>query len=151
MYLELDPDQSLVFPGTISASLINRPLSPFSDEVLAFPSVSTFYGHTSPSDNVELFKSCITTMSQTLEKKKAKGGTKGTIINTSGWVENEGFDVLTFCIDKLDVDAIIVIDHERLFNDLTKKYKDSKSKVFKIQKSGGVGKKKTKQFYFFCF
>jgi len=61
----------------------------------------------------------------------------GVIINTSGYIEGVGYDMLLFTIDIMEIDFVLVLDNERLFSDLNKLY-GSKIKVLKLPKSGGV-------------
>jgi polyribonucleotide 5'-hydroxyl-kinase len=60
------------------------------------------------------------------------------IINTCGWVDGLGYELLLYSINTLLADVVLVIDHERLYNDLLKEYQGKHVKVVKLSKSGGV-------------
>ncbi|CAL4072928.1 unnamed protein product, partial [Meganyctiphanes norvegica] len=60
----------------------------------------------------------------------------GVVINTCGWVKNDGYKSLTHVAQSFEVDVIIVIDQERLYNDLIRDIPFIK--VVFLPKSGGV-------------
>jgi polyribonucleotide 5'-hydroxyl-kinase len=67
----------------------------------------------------------------------------GLIVNTCGWVEGIGYELLLHSIDVFMIDVILVIDHERLYSDLTldikTKLKSQRNiEIIKLPKSGGV-------------
>jgi polyribonucleotide 5'-hydroxyl-kinase len=64
-------------------------------------------------------------------------------VNTCGWVEGVGYELLLHSIDVFTVDVVLVIDHERLYSDLTTdvktKLKSQRNiEIVKLPKSGGV-------------
>jgi len=71
-------------------------------------------------------------------EKNQEGRTSGLVINTCGWVDGVGYELLLYAIDALNADIVCVIDHERLFSDLTRNYGGKNVRVLKLQKSGGV-------------
>ena len=77
------------------------------------------------------------------------------MINTCGWIDGDGFDLLLWSIDKMEVDYVLVIDNDRLYSDLTTNYeqKNKNLKIIKLQKSGGVRKNVilTRLFFSFSF
>lgn len=42
----------------------------------------------------------------------------GAIINTCGWIKGEGYDSIVKAAEAFKVDVVIVLDHERLYNEL---------------------------------
>lgn len=48
------------------------------------------------------------------------------------------YELLLYSIDALQANVVLVIDHERLFSDLTQEYSRKNVKVVKVTKSGGV-------------
>lgn len=60
------------------------------------------------------------------------------VINTCGWVDALGYELLVYSIDTLAADVVLVIDHERLYSDLCKAYQSKNIRVIKLSKSGGV-------------
>lgn len=63
----------------------------------------------------------------------------GIIINTCGWVDGVGYELLIYAIDTLNADIVLVLDQDRLYSDLTEAYKGKSVQLVKLQKSGGVG------------
>jgi polyribonucleotide 5'-hydroxyl-kinase len=61
----------------------------------------------------------------------------GIIINTSGWIRDEGYAAIRHAATEFDVNMILVIDQERLRVDLIRDLPES-IKILSIPKSGGV-------------
>ncbi|KAF5291354.1 hypothetical protein FQA39_LY03505 [Lamprigera yunnana] len=140
LYVDLDVGQcSISIPGTIGALLIERPASldeGFSQEA---PLVYNF-GHKMPSANCTLFNMLYTQLaSSVLEKIETHKKTKasGVIINTCGWIKGEGYKELTQVARTFEVDIILVLDQERLYNELVRDM-PAFVKVVYLPKSGGV-------------
>ena len=60
----------------------------------------------------------------------------GVVINTSGWIKDEGFKSLVHAALEFDVSTILVIDQERLLVELKRDLPDVK--IIPLPKSGGV-------------
>lgn len=62
------------------------------------------------------------------------------MVNTGGWIKDEGYNSLKHAAIELNVNLILVIDQERLRVDLTRDLRDlpQKIKVLSLPKSGGV-------------
>lgn len=61
----------------------------------------------------------------------------GIIINTCGWVKGKGYQHLTHIALAFEVDVILVLDQERLYNELVRDMPVF-VKVVLLPKSGGV-------------
>ena len=61
----------------------------------------------------------------------------GVIINTCGWVKGQGYRLLTHAATAFQVDLVIVLDQERLYNEMVRDLPASVKVVFQ-PKSGGV-------------
>lgn len=61
----------------------------------------------------------------------------GVIINTSGWIRDEGFKSLVHTAKEFEVSIILVLDQERLRVELKRDLPDY-IKVLSLPKSGGV-------------
>jgi hypothetical protein len=61
----------------------------------------------------------------------------GVIINTCGWVKGEGYRQLVHIAQAFEVDVILVLDQERLYNELVRDMPNFVKTVF-LPKSGGV-------------
>ena len=64
----------------------------------------------------------------------------GVIINTSGWIKDEGFKSLVHTATEFDVTTILVLDQERLQERLRVELKNDLPdvKILSLPKSGGV-------------
>lgn len=69
-----------------------------------------------------------------------KGLISGVIINTSGWIKEEGFKSLVHTAMEFDVTTILVLDQERLQERLRVELKNDLPdvKILSLPKSGGV-------------
>lgn len=70
---------------------------------------------------------------------KEESRASGIVVNTCGWIEKEGYDLLLDTIRAFKADVVLVIDNERLHTDLKdKEFIASKIEFVKLKKSGGV-------------
>ncbi len=60
----------------------------------------------------------------------------GMIVNTCGWVEGGGLNLIYNAIKTLEIDHVLVIGDDRLNSNLKKKFPNIS--IERIQKSGGV-------------
>uniref|UniRef100_A0A915EJM0 Protein CLP1 homolog n=1 Tax=Ditylenchus dipsaci TaxID=166011 RepID=A0A915EJM0_9BILA len=61
----------------------------------------------------------------------------GVIINTCGWVKGDGYQSIVRAADAFGADVVIVLDHERLYNELQQDLPNF-VKILHFPKSGGV-------------
>uniref|UniRef100_A0A1I7UHS2 Protein CLP1 homolog n=1 Tax=Caenorhabditis tropicalis TaxID=1561998 RepID=A0A1I7UHS2_9PELO len=140
LFVDLDVGQNNISaPGTMAAVLIKNT----ADVVDGFegdqPLVFNF-GYTSPGDNLSLYEKLLNELASTVNSQiqyndEAKIG--GMIINTCGWVDGEGFKCLVKAASAFEVDVVIVLDHERLYSDLSKELPEF-VRLTHVPKSGGV-------------
>ncbi|KXJ28151.1 Protein CLP1-like [Exaiptasia diaphana] len=140
VYIDLDVGQGTIgVPGSMGALLIERPADIEEGFSLQAPLVYCF-GHTSPSNNEKLYNKISSTLAdvvfQRFEKNK-KAMTSGFVINTCGWVTGLGYRILVHAAKELKVNVIVVLDQERLYNDLKKQCSDD-VQIVHLPKSGGV-------------
>jgi len=145
-YIDLDIGQgSITIPGVLSAIAWERPLDPEESFGSAAP-IGYFYGHVSPGENPKLFKVLTQHLATAVLRRCEQNpevNASGLIVNTCGWVEGVGYELLLHSIDVFTVDVVLVIDHERLYSDLTTdvktKLKSQRNiEIVKLPKSGGV-------------
>jgi polyribonucleotide 5'-hydroxyl-kinase len=140
IFTDLDVGQgSISIPGTIASLLIERPAS-IEEGFSQLAPLVIHYGHKTPDFNNELYKICISTLATiTLERLKEDKRTlaSGIIINTCGWVKGQGYQHLLHAAKEFKVGVILVLDQERLYNELLRDV-DSSCKVVFLPKSGGV-------------
>lgn len=61
----------------------------------------------------------------------------GIIINTCGWVKGDGYRHITHAAQAFEVDIILVLDQEKLYNELVRDMPNF-VRVVLLPKSGGV-------------
>lgn len=62
--------------------------------------------------------------------------TSGCIINTCGWIKGKGYESILHCALSFEVDVVLVLDSERMHNDLKRDLPDF-VKIIKLPKSPG--------------
>ncbi|XP_052197660.1 protein CLP1 homolog isoform X1 [Diospyros lotus] len=141
-FVDLDIGQgSITIPGCIAATPIEMPIDPVEGIPLEMPLVY-FYGHTSPGVNAELYKVVAKELAQTLERQfagNAESRAAGMVINTMGWIEGVGYELLLHAIDTFNANVVLVLGQEKLCSMLKDVLKSKHNvDVVKLQKSGGV-------------
>ncbi|CAG9565692.1 unnamed protein product [Danaus chrysippus] len=147
IFVDLDVGQGHIsVPGTIGALLVERPASIEEGFSQQAPLVYHF-GHKSPGDNLELYNMIVSRLAEVIAERcenNKKASTSGVIINTCGWVKGTGYKVLTHAAQAFEVDVILVLDNERLYNEL-KRDMPKFVKVVYLPKSGGVVERSSTQ------
>ncbi|KAL1352476.1 hypothetical protein AAHE18_06G169400 [Arachis hypogaea] len=141
-FVDLDIGQgSITIPGCIAATPIEMPIDPVEGITLEMPLVY-FFGHTTPSNNVELYKVLVKELGGMLERQfagNAESRASGMVINTMGWIEGVGYDLLLHAIRTLKANVVLVLGQEKLYSMLRDVLKgEPKVDVVKLQRSGGV-------------
>lgn len=140
IFVDLDVGQGHIsIPGTVGAMIVERPASVYD----GFPQMAPLvyhYGQTSINSNPVLYNTIISRMAdlvhQRMESNK-KVKASGVIINTMGWIKGKGYQHLTHIAQAFEVSIILVLDQERLYNELVRDM-PSFVKVTLLPKSGGV-------------
>ncbi|TVU33077.1 hypothetical protein EJB05_24862 [Eragrostis curvula] len=137
-YVDLDIGQgSITIPGCISATPIEKPIDIVDGIPLEMPLVY-FYGHPNPSINPDVYKVLMKELAKTLEKQfsgNAESRAAGMVINTMGWVEGLGYELLLNAIETFKANVVL----EKLWK-MLKDAVQSKPNidVVKLHKSEGV-------------
>ncbi|XP_020588205.1 protein CLP1 homolog [Phalaenopsis equestris] len=142
MFVDLDIGQgSITIPGCIASTPIEMPIDAVEGIPLEMPIVY-FYGHTTPSINGELYKVLVKELAQTLERHfsaNAESRAAGMVINTLGWVEGLGYELLLHAIDTFNASVVLVLGQEKLYSLLKDVAKNNPNMdIVKLHKSGGV-------------
>lgn len=127
-------------PAMLSAVSVNKPVDIHEGFSNLVPLVY-FFGGTSPGDNTKLYKTQMQHLATQVIKRleedpAARAG--GLVINTCGWVEGQGYELLLDAINIFAPDFVVVISHERLFSDLSQSVKGQSTQIVKMARSGGV-------------
>lgn len=140
IYVDLDVGQGgIAIPGTIGALLVERP-APVAEGFSQQAPLVYHFGHTSPSDNDVFYNVLISKLAETtLERLQANKRAKhsGMIINTCGWVKGSGYKHILHAVRAFEVNAVFVLDQERLYNELLRDVGQSVQVIY-LPKSGGV-------------
>lgn len=142
LFIDLDVGQTTVVPGSLCAIPLHKyklsAIKGFEDDTLS-PLVS-YFGHTSPKDNIDLYKFMVSNLAEKINLKLDNDSelrSAGFFVNTTGFVDGEGFELLKYCIDAFTVDIVLVMGHDRLYSSLSSSLPQSVVLV-KLPKSGGV-------------
>lgn len=107
-----------------------------------------FYGHNSPQDNIEHYKLQVSILAEQVQRRlaiDADARSSGIIINTCGWIDAAGFDVILHIIRAFAVDIVLVMNQDKLYSNLVSTFEQPtwlsdgfKRAVVKLPASGGV-------------
>ncbi|XP_028824200.1 polyribonucleotide 5'-hydroxyl-kinase Clp1 isoform X1 [Denticeps clupeoides] len=126
-------------PGTMSALCIERPADVEEGFSVQAPLVYHF-GSTTPGTNIKLYNKLTSSLAEVFSQRcevNRKASVGGCIINTCGWVKGSGYQALVHCASAFEVDVVLVLDQERLYNEL-KRDLPHFVRVVLLPKSGGV-------------
>lgn len=147
LLVDLDVGQGAIsVPGTIGAMMVERVAAVEQGFTQTAPIVYHM-GHKSPGDNTACYRLLVSKLAETVNqrlKANRRTGASGCIINTCGWVKGEGYKALTHVAVAFEVDVVIVLDHERLYNELVRDMPNFVEVVF-LPKSGGVSERSKMQ------
>ena len=140
IYVDLDVGQGNIgIPGTIGCNTIERPCdieTGFSD----LAPLILHYGDKSLDTNISLYKLLITELARMIFKKMDEdplAKESGCILNTGGWIIGAGYRLLLHIAKEFQVNIILAIDQEKLYNELVRDQPEF-VKVLFTPKSGGV-------------
>ncbi|GMS89274.1 hypothetical protein PENTCL1PPCAC_11449, partial [Pristionchus entomophagus] len=138
--VDLDVGQGdISVPGTMGAIFINKMADIMEGFDCSRPLVFNF-GATTPSENLPLYDLLVKELAEVINQRCAvnrDSNIGGVIINTCGWVHGDGYQCLVNAAEAFEVESVVVIDHERLYNDL-KRDLPAFVKILHQPKSGGT-------------
>uniref|UniRef100_A0A023F4J3 Protein CLP1 homolog n=2 Tax=Triatoma infestans TaxID=30076 RepID=A0A023F4J3_TRIIF len=147
VFVDLDVGQGQIsVPGSVGSVLVERPASVDEGFSQQAPLVYHF-GHNSIQKNVQVMNLIVSKMAEVVHERlqlNKKANTSGLIINTCGWVKGDGYKQVTHAAQAFEVDIILVLDQEKLYNELVRDM-PTFVKVVLLPKSGGVVER-TKKF-----
>lgn len=139
-YVDLDVGQNdISIPGCIASICVDKPMD-IEHKWAHYSPLVYFYGYTSP-ENDKLYNVQMDNLVKALkmrDERDEKYRSSGWIINTCGWIDGKGYKIILDTIDKFSPDVVIVMDHERLLNDIKNDVKNENITIVKLPKSGGV-------------
>ncbi|XP_074653182.1 polyribonucleotide 5'-hydroxyl-kinase Clp1-like [Tubulanus polymorphus] len=141
IFVDLDVGQGNVgIPGTIGALIVERPADVEEGNFAQTAPLVYHFGHASPSSNISLYNRLVSRLALICNERcevSKKANASGIIINTCGWVRGGGYQCLIHAAGAFEVDVIVVLDQERIYNELKRDMPDF-VKVVLLPKSGGV-------------
>lgn len=148
VFVDLDVGQNhITIPGMIAAAELKEPLSIVEEFSLASP-LAFFYGHTSPSENADLYRRLMERMAEIIDEKQKRDEhlrRGGVIINTCGWIDGLGYQLLLHTARVFRCTHIYVMGDDRLTTNLTRELGIGANavKIERLRKSGGVVQRST--------
>ncbi|KAI8469168.1 MAG: Pre-mRNA cleavage complex II protein Clp1-domain-containing protein [Monoraphidium minutum] len=146
-YVDLDVGQGTVTaPGCLAATPVEHPIDIEEGYPTQVPLVF-FFGHASPADAPELYKYLTERLASVLERRAESSpevAAAGMVVNTLGWVEGLGYDLLLHAVAALKADVVLVLEQDRLYNQLKSALAGARGamgrelQVVKLAKSGGI-------------
>ena len=90
-----------------------------------------------------MYKTLITHVGQRVNDRLARdldARASGIIVNTCGWIDEEGFPSLMHAIQALIIDIVLVVGHDKLYSTFTSALEGNGRNVtvVKLPRSGGV-------------
>ena len=141
LFVDLDVGyNSLSVPGSIACTPVEQPIPLDSADSLQVKApLVYYYGHATPTQ-LELYKQFLAALAATVMKRFAASPSSrdaGAVINTAGWVDGAGYELLLHIATTFQCDVVLTVGHERLYADL-KADNRLTSTVVKLARSGGV-------------
>lgn len=142
-FADLDIGQgAITVPGCVAATPVEAPID-IEEGILTDAPIVYYSGSVSPSENPALYRHVVERLAAVLQNRTEKDSasrTAGLIINSMGWVENLGYELLLHSIQTFKVDSVLVVGQEKLYSQLRAALKDSNRNVslVKLPKSAGV-------------
>ncbi|XP_078530264.1 polyribonucleotide 5'-hydroxyl-kinase Clp1 [Lissotriton helveticus] len=139
-FVELDVGQGNVsIPGTMGALYIERPADVEEGFSVQAPLVYHF-GSTTPGTNIKLYNKLTSRLAEVFNQRcevNRRASISGCIMNTCGWVKGSGYHALVHAASAFEVDVVVVLDQERIYNELKRDLPHFVRTVL-LPKSGGV-------------
>lgn len=140
--VELDIGQGgITAPATICATPVEGPIDIEEGLPTDIPLVY-YYGHTTPETNPDLYRYLVERLASLMDRRtqqNAKVRADGMIINTMGWAEGLGYQLLLHSIETLKADVVLVVGQDRLHSQLRNQLRSNKKcEVLKVTRSEGV-------------
>jgi polyribonucleotide 5'-hydroxyl-kinase len=98
------------------------------------------YGYTQPNGNAKLYVTLIKRLQDIYNTKclyNSKAHASGCIINTCGWVRNQGYEMLLEIAKSFEADVVLCLDTEKLYHDLKRDLPNFVN-IMQLPKSPGV-------------
>ena len=140
-YVDLDIGQgSITVPGCLAATPVETPVD--IEAGLPDDAPLVYYtGMITPSDNPALYRAGVERLAAVLDARaRGDAGARaaGMVVNTKGFIEGLGYDLLKHAVTALKTDVVLVVGQERLYSQLAGELKGKGVSVVKLPRSTGV-------------
>lgn len=99
-----------------------------------------WFGHFEPSSNVDLYRHLVDRVATAVATRLStdpRADAAGVIVNTCGWIDGLGLDLLKHTAASFAVDVVFVLSHDRLYQDI-KAAVGPQTAVANLPRSGGL-------------
>lgn len=82
------------------------------------PPLVYFFGHVTPAESAEVYRNSLARLADTVSRRLTTDDTarvSGAIINTMGFIDGVGYDLLLDTVKALAADVVVVMGNDRLF------------------------------------
>jgi polyribonucleotide 5'-hydroxyl-kinase len=151
LWVDLDPmDNSISVPGTLSvAPMTAAAITPETFATCGIPPNTVhplvLWHGSCLQLHPDLYRAQVDRIAQNINKRLEQdelARASGLIVNTNGWIQDEGFQLLLHSAKALQISIIMVLGHDRLYSMISNHYKKSTEaappKILKLPRSGGV-------------
>jgi polyribonucleotide 5'-hydroxyl-kinase len=154
--VDLDLGQGEVsIPGSLAATPLDK-LCLSAEENFTHTSAMAFYlGHLSPSEHVPVYRNYVERLADAVNRRQGLSGggpagaagaaarTSGLVINTMGWVEGAGYELLLDSIRAFAADVVVVMGHDKTFASLDRDLRQGGAaaasvELIRLARSGGA-------------
>jgi polyribonucleotide 5'-hydroxyl-kinase len=154
--VDLDPaDNCLTVPGAMAACIMDHDavsLETYATTGLPVSSSSSQQSqplvlwHGGVQLSPDLFREQVSALGSKIDQRLQHedwARSSGLIVNTNGWIQEEGFALLVHAVKALRINVVLVLGHDRLYSMMksavAKESDDfNQTKVIKVPRSGGV-------------
>lgn len=152
LWVDLDPnDNAISVPGTLavapmtSAAVTVESYATSGIPPNTVPPLVMWHGG-SKTLNGDLFRAQVDRVAACINARLQEdelARSSGIIVNTNGWIQDEGFKLLLHAAEALEISVILIMGHDRLYSMMNNHYSKQPDvvevpKVLKLPRSGGV-------------
>ncbi|MES1911011.1 MAG: hypothetical protein MHM6MM_003515 [Cercozoa sp. M6MM] len=155
IFVDMDVGQNGLAPsGCVAAKIITRTEEIASDTIESDSCdakeapVAFYVGHASPAGNKDRYKQCTVLLSRAVQGRLRAFeavADSGVILNTCGWVDGLGWNIILDIWEKFEINVIVVLGPDRLFaqtkralSSFSPSDKRNETQVVHMRPSGGV-------------
>jgi polyribonucleotide 5'-hydroxyl-kinase len=127
-FVDLDLGQGEIsLPGTLAATPVDRACLTVEDDAggggsAKLAPLAFYFGHASPGDYTDVLRNAQGRLADCVNRRLAAdavAGASGLVINTMGWIDAGGYDIILDAIRAFRADVVLVLGNDRVFARLT--------------------------------